>query len=499
MSEQRTAEEQLAEDVAGFTHDPLGHALYVYPWNEGELKDSAGPRQWQREILQGIGAHLQNPQTRHQPLLVAVASGHGIGKSALIAQLTKWAMDTCEDCKVVVTANTETQLRTKTWPEIAKWHRLAITKDWFKVYATSIAPPPPSDHEDSWRIDRITWSEHRTDAFAGLHNVGKRILVIFDEASAIADKVWEVTEGALTDEKTEIVWIAFGNPTRNSGRFRECFRKYRHRWLGRQIDSRTVEGTNKEQIQKWVDDNGEDSDFVKVRVRGIFPAQSAKQFVSEAEVDAAMGRKLEVHQYRWAPKILTLDPAWTGDDELVIGLRQGLHYQTLLTMKKNDNDVHVAQALARLEDEHQADAVFIDGGYGTGVASVGHTWNRSWQIVWFGGASDDPGCLNKRAEMWNSGKKWLREGGALDPHDQQLREDILGPETVPRVDGKIQLEAKEDMKRRGAPSPNRADAWALSFAYPVSAKFGRPGEGGVASLDPGARQERPYDEFGFGG
>ncbi|MEI7000490.1 terminase, partial [Klebsiella pneumoniae] len=89
---------------------------------------------------------------------------------------------------------------------------------------------------------------HNTEAFAGLHNERKRIIVVFDEASNIADLVWEVAEGALTDEDTEIIWVAFGNPTRNTGRFRECFRKYRHRWKCAQIDSRTVEGTNKQQL-----------------------------------------------------------------------------------------------------------------------------------------------------------------------------------------------------------------------------------------------------------
>ena len=127
------------------------------------------------------------------------------------------------------------------------------------------------DHAKTWRADFVPWSEHNTEAFAGLHNKGKRIVLIFDEASAIADKVWEVAEGALTDEGTEIIWIAFGNPTRNVGRFRECFRRFKHPVEGRQIDSRTVEGTNKEQIAKWAADYGEDSDFFKVRVRGMFP------------------------------------------------------------------------------------------------------------------------------------------------------------------------------------------------------------------------------------
>ena len=70
----------------------------------------------------------------------------------------------------------------------------------------------------------------------------------------------------------------FGNSTRNSGRFRERFGRFRHRWACVQIDSRTVEGTNKEQIAKWIEDYGEDSDFVRVRVRGVFPCAGSMQF-----------------------------------------------------------------------------------------------------------------------------------------------------------------------------------------------------------------------------
>lgn len=468
MTAPASVERQLIEDIAGFTHDPLGHALYAYAWGSGELGKHSGPRGWQREVMDHISGHLRDPATRHQPCQIAVASGHGIGKSALIAMLTRWAMDTCEDCKVVLTANTEPQLRTKTWPEISKWFRLAITKDWFKVVGMQLYSTDKG-HEKSWRADAVTWSKENTEAFAGLHNVGKRIVIIYDEASSIDDKVWEVTEGALTDEDTEIIWIAFGNPTRATGRFRECFRKYRHRWKTWQIDSRTVEGTNKEQIGKWIDDNGEDSDFVKVRVRGMFPSMSAKQFISEADVDAAFGKHLRDEQYNWAPKIITVDPAWEGDDEFVIGMRQGLSFRILHTMPKNDNDVWCANLIARLEDEHGADAVFIDGGYGTGIVSVGRTLGRSWQLVWFSAAAHDRGCLNKRSEMWKLARDWLKEGGAI-PADQQLRDDLIGPETIPRLDGKLQLEPKDAMKTRGLPSPNKGDALALSFAFPVAVR-----------------------------
>ena len=119
----------IVEDMAGFTHAPEGFADYSYPWGEPgtELADVTGPRTWQRETFQAIGKHLQNPATRHQPLRIAVASGHGIGKSACISMIIDWAMSTCEDCKVVVTATTDTQLRTKTWPEVGKWRRMSMT------------------------------------------------------------------------------------------------------------------------------------------------------------------------------------------------------------------------------------------------------------------------------------------------------------------------------------------------------------------------------------
>lgn len=450
------------------SRDPEQWARKAYWWGDGELADYSGPREWQSDIFRDIRDHLSDPKKRFQPLMIAVASGHGIGKSAAIGMVVNWALSTCDDCKVVITANTDNQLRTKTSPEVGKWNRVSITSNWFDVQATSISSRD-KDHVKTWRADFTPWSENNTEAFAGLHNKGKRIVLIFDEASAIADKVWEVAEGALTDEGTEIIWLAFGNPTRNIGRFRECFRRFKHRWITRQIDSRTVEGTNKDQIAKWAADYGEDSDFFKIRVRGLFPSMSARQFIGEADVTAAYGKVLQPQQYDFAPKILTVDPAWEGDDEFVIGLRQGLAFRVLHRMAKNDNDLVAAQIIARYEDEEKADAVFVDAGYGTGIVSAGQGMGRDWVLVWFASASMDPGCLNKRAEMWKAARDWLKQGGAL-PADPTLRDELQAPEIVPRVDGKIQIESKKDMKARGIPSPNHADSLVLSFAFPVVKK-----------------------------
>lgn len=455
--------------AASCRYDPDRWSRVAWDWGHGSLASYDGPRDWQADIFRAIRDHLSDPAKRHEPLQISVASGHGIGKSACMGMLSNWAMSCWDDARVLTTANTENQLTTKTSPEIGKWFKLSLTAHWFDVQIKSIKSRDPQ-HGDSWRQDFIPWSEHNTEAFAGLHNKGKIILLEFDEASKIHDKVWEVAEGAMTDEDTVIIWIVFGNPTRNSGRFRECFRRYRHRWVNRQIDSRTVPGTNKKYLQRLVDDHGEDSDLVKVRVRGQFPSQSAMQYISADDMDKARNVHLRREQYSFAPVIIGVDPAWTGDDSLEIMLRQGLYSKSLASLPRNDNDVEVANLIARLEDEHQADAVFVDAGYGTGIVSAGQVMGRSWRLIWFSGKPLDPGYFNKRAEMWGGSKRWVKAGGAIDPKDEVLYQDAIGLETVPRLDGKIQLESKEDMKERGLPSPNKWDALALTFAEPVSKK-----------------------------
>ena len=193
------------------------------------LADDTGPEPWQREVLAKLGQGLKSPD---EAVRVAVASGHGIGKSALVAWIILWALSTRPDTRGVVTANTEGQLRTKTWPELAKWLALCANRHWFTYTATSLHSANPG-RDKTWRVDAITWSENNTEAIAGLHNKGKRAFALFDEASAIPEGVWETVEGALTDGGTELFWAAFGNPTRTTGRFRECFAggRFAHRWI----------------------------------------------------------------------------------------------------------------------------------------------------------------------------------------------------------------------------------------------------------------------------
>ena len=486
MTYQPNPNQELAEFLASLAHDPVNFVIGCFPWGEGDLKGK-WPEKWQLEELGYVRDRLKTP---YEVIQSAIASGHDVGKSALICWLLLWAMATCADTRGIVTANTESQLRTKTWPEMSKWFRMFIAKHWFTLTATAIYSADP-EHQKTWRIDCIPWSVINSEAFAGLHNKGKRIILAFDEASAIDDAIWEVSEGAMTDFETEILWFAFGNPTRNSGRFHACFNALRHRWHTAQIDSRTVSLSNKEVIRKQIEDYGEDSDFVRVRVKGEFPNASESQFISSDIVQAARCKRYGEGAYNFAPVILTLDNAWTGGDEIVIGKRQGLRFDIVATFQKNDDDMKIASILAQKEDEYQADAVFIDLGYGTGVFSAGKHMNRNWTLIAFGGASSDQGYLNLRAEMWAKTKEWLKAGGSI-PDDAILCSDLCGPEgyVVPtgKNAGKVFIESKADMKARGLASPNRGDALVMSFAMPVMKK---------SALDRIGipRQEKRYDPF----
>lgn len=458
----------LIKDVAGFTHDPLGFVLYAFDWGSGELAEfAAGPEDWQRDTLQDIREKLRSGVIdAGQAIQEAISSGHGVGKSALVSWLILWAMSTCEDTRGVVTANTESQLKTKTWAELAKWHRNCITKDWLTLTATAIYSSDKA-HEKTWRIDQVAWSLENTESFAGLHNKGKRIVVIFDEASAIPDPIWEVTEGALTDSNTEIIWLVCGNPTRNTGRFAECQGKYRHRWTVRQVDSRTVRITNKKQIEQWIEDEGEDSDFVRVRVRGLPPRSSMLEFIGVEDWDRSIQYRSEGHET--AAKVFGMDVARFGDDYNAVYMRQGRKVTFLKKWRGLDTQQSAAN-LVELVMKHQPDAVFIDGGGpGGGVidrARVLIGADRVFEVNFGGEASNKNDYANKRAEMWGEMRKAMRAGLEL-PNEKELRADVLGPLYSYTNKQQIILEKKSDMKKRGLASPDHADAVALTFAQPV--------------------------------
>lgn len=493
-------EAELVDLIASCSHDPLRFVQIAFPWHEvGELEKEDGPDEWQRTILEGIRDGMM---TAGEAIQAAIASGHGVGKSALVAWIILWAVSTHEDTRGVVTANTDTQLRTKTWAELAKWHRLFLARHWFNLTATAIYSIDPQ-HEKTWRIDMVPWSERNTEAFAGLHNKGKRILVVFDEASAIPDVIWETTEGALTDSDTEIVWLVCGNPTRNTGRFRECFGRFKHRWTIRmQVDARTARTPNKGQIAKWIEDFGEDSDFVRVRVKGEFPRASATQFIPSDLIENACVREAVATIYD--ALVVGVDVARFGDDQSVIYIRKGRDGRSHPPIKLRGLDtMQVAARVAEVYQSYQADAVFVDEtGVGAGVVDRLRQLRIPVIGVNFGAKPDRSGIsgvttnyANKRAEIWGEMREWLR-GGAI-PDDRELRDDLGGVEygfVLREGRDAILLESKESMKLRGLASPDLGDALALTFSYPVQANV-RAGFAGAGVIRPANVVAADYDPF----
>jgi len=343
MATNRSKSGRLVERFSRYRHDPFGFVMAAFPWGEAgtALACETGPEPWQREVLEKLGRGLsERDKSPDEAVRLAVASGHGIGKSALVAWIVLWAMSTVKDTRGIVTANTEGQLRTKTWPELAKWHALSANKDWFTYTATSLQSSRPG-RDRTWRVDAITWSENNTEAIAGLHNKGRRAFALFDEASSIADGVWETIEGALTDLGTDLFWLAFGNPTRTTGRFRECFAggRFAHRWQPQQIDSRSVSMTNKAQIATWVHDYGEDSDFVRVRVKGEFPRAGTMQFIDSERVQHAAAR--ELFKDPTAALVMGVDIARQGEDHTVVRFRRGLDARSIPAVKFRIPDLMV--------------------------------------------------------------------------------------------------------------------------------------------------------------
>jgi hypothetical protein len=465
---------RLARKIKAFRHDPAGFVRFAFPWKQAgtALDGESGPEPWQNEILEQLGRGVTPAD---EAMRLAVASGHGIGKSALVAWIILWALSTREDTRGIVTANTEAQLRTKTWPELAKWHRLAINRSWFTYNATALHSSTPGQ-DRTWRVDAITWSENNTEAIAGLHNKGRRAFALFDEASAIPDPVWETIEGALTDAGTELFWAVFGNPTRSAGRFRECFAggRFAHRWRPRQIDSRSVSMTNKAQIATWVKDYGEDSDFVRVRVKGVFPRAGSMQFIDSQRIGDAVGRPLVDDPT--SALVMGVDIARHGEDHTVIRFRRGLDARSIPAVKFRIPDLMlVASRVMELVNSYSPDAVFVDGtGIGWGVLDrLNQLGCRNAIGVDFGARADrrDLGdaaarYANKRAEMWGFMKDWLRVGCL--PDDADLVADLGNVEYGYDGADALLLERKDDMRRRGLVSPDDGDALALTFAGPVA-------------------------------
>jgi hypothetical protein len=455
--------EEIADQLVACRADPELFVATMFDWNAPELAGKS-PEKWQREVLRTIRDGLPTGKA----MRIAVASGHGVGKTALTSWIILWSMATCKDCRGVVTASNEAQLSTRNRAELRKWYELFKGRGFFKLTATALLSADAAS-EQTWRCDLLPWNEHRPEAFAGLHNQGRRILVVMDEASVIPPIIWQTLEPIMTDVNTEILWCAFGNPLHSVGPFRECFGRFSHRWTGFHVDARDVSISDKEQIKQWGEDHAEDSYFFLTRVRGEFPTASALQFIPNDLIEAAMTRDIERQPND--PLVVGVDVARFGDDCSVIYARRGMDARSILPI------VSRGMSTDRLEDmildfcsQNRVEVIFIDGaGVGGGVVDhLRNRYNLPVEDIQFGGRpsrGEQVKYAQKRSEMWGAMRDGLKY--LAIPRSSELRDQLIGPEFDYNLKGELQLEKKSDMKKRGLASPDIADALALTFARPV--------------------------------
>lgn len=302
--------------------------------------------------------------------------------------------------------------------------------------------------------------------------------VIWSGNSAIPDKIYEVRSGGLTDG--EPMTFDFGNPTRNSGTFYQNHQgrtadRYRHF----EIDSRTVEITNKTYIDQLIADYGIDSDYVRVRVLGQFPEQGSIQFIGTGYVEDAMAREVNTLN-RAAPMVLGVDPARFGDDESVIKPRMGDDARSWPARRfKGLDTVQLTAQVINTVNEFgsvgiRVAAIFVDGvGLGAGVVDqLRHLGYNPIEVQSSGSAVDKKQYRRKGDELWGLMRDHIKARLILPiagtPEGDDLKTQLTSREYGINDHNQIALESKKVMKERGVPSPDMGDALALTYAAEVA-------------------------------
>lgn len=469
--------EAFAEEVAKLYDDPLRYVLTMYHWGTAECPGT-GPDTWQTQALIDIGKLVKERKfdghTPVAPIRFTRSSGHDVGKTTMAAWISCWIKDTRPDSIGTVTANTFTQLETKTWAAIQKWTKLALTRDWWEVGATKIYNKLQPDKRETWFVACQSSSEENSEAFAGQHSKFSTSYYILDEASSIPDEIWRVAEGGLTDGEPMI--FAFGNPTKNTGMFYEAnFGNKRHRWNHGSIDSRTSGISNKETIEEWRQDYGEESDFFRVRVRGLAPMASEDQLIPRDLIEGAQGRQVSVLDDE--PLIAGVDVPFGGAAWFVIRFRRGLDGRSVPPIRVAGSKIErpemitrCAALLSERDPKKRIAMMFFDTAYGAPIVerlrSLG--FDNVMEVNFGSVKTPDDRFYNMRSFMWAKQlKEWLGRG-AIDKNDTKLMIDMMAPGFHLNNRNQFVLESKESMTKRGIAPVDDGDALALTFAQPVA-------------------------------
>jgi phage terminase large subunit len=420
------------------------------------------PDAWQEGVLEKF------PHNQRQ----AMKACKGPGKTTVLAWLAWNFLLTRPHPKIAATSVTEANLSDGLWTEMSKWQgKSPLLKAKFTWTKTRIFA---NDHPETWWMSARTWpkggdKDKQADTLAGLH--ADYLLFILDEAGSIPDAVMAAAEAGLASG-IECHLVMAGNPTRLDGPLYRACTSERTLWDVTEItsdpdDPKRTPRVSVEWAQAQIAKYGRDNPWVLVNVFGKFPPSSLNALLGPDEVRAAMHRQIGPASYDHAARILGVDVARFGDDQTVIARRQGLLALPMIGLR-NQDAMQVAGRTAMEHDEWDADAIFVDstGGYGSGVVDALRSVGRKPIGVEFSSSPLNAGYLNKRAEILWLTAEWVKNGGKL-PDDAELLEELTAVTYWFKGD-QIQVEAKDQIKVRLGRSPDKFDALACTFAFPVT-------------------------------
>ena len=418
----------------------------------------AEPLPWQREFLETVASGERR---------VSVRAGHGVGKSTACAWLLLWHLLTRMPQKAVCTAPTASQLFDALFSEVKHWtNRLPpALRDTLEVFTDRIVQ---KGAPESSFISARTSSAERPEALAGIHS--EHVLLICDEASAIPEAVFESAAGSMSGHAATTVLI--GNPTRNTGLFFKTHHQLSSDWKTMHVsclDNRLVSQDFVKQIKSTY---GENSNAFRVRVLGEFALRDDDSLIPAELVDAAMDRDVGISPTEQI--YYGVDVARFGDDRTVICKRQGnvvlgfKHWSGEDLMGTVGRIVH--EAGMDSPAEIMVDSIGLGGGVADRLRELGYNV-RDVNV-------SESVALNQQAaklrdELWLSCKEWLETRAVKLPRNDELRQELIGPTYSFTSNGKIKVEGKSEMKRRGMRSPDLADALCLTFAGQAALIGGR--------------------------
>lgn len=420
-------------------------------------------------VTQIIGA---TPTDQQKELIIAATKPHArvavrsctsSGKTAVLSWLTLYFLICFPNTKIVVTAPTAQQLHRVFRSELSLWHE-------------RMKSPFPSFYEimkDNIHIigkkstqfaSFVTGSAENKESMAGVH--GDRVVIMVDEASALPAEIFDTLLGTLSSGETSFILVS--NPVRASGSFYDLFQKGEDssKWDLLTFDSYGSPNVDEEWIKEVIEYYGEDSDFVRMRVNGLFPVLDSAQFISTTSVEEATTRILTPMEYVHFPRVLGVDVARFGNDASVIVDRQGPKIHEIYSFRGLDT-VDFSHQVLQIYKSGEYAKVFVDGiGIGAGVVDQLKRFSVPVVDVVVSQKSTEPKAyFNLRAQIYGRTKEWL--DSASIPNDKELRDDLLSLNYSFNNKLQIVLESKKNLKSRGHASPDRSDALALTFSEDV--------------------------------